>query len=107
MRILFVCNQNRHRSRTAEELFADTFETRSAGLFGGTPVTDDLLAWADVVVVMSEEQRALLAERFPKSYLRTRIIDFAIPNVYAYRQPALVALLRKRGDELLQPLTNL
>ncbi|MBI4451459.1 hypothetical protein HY642_05775 [Candidatus Woesearchaeota archaeon] len=57
MKVLFICNQNQHRSKTAEDLFKDTFNTKSAGLYNSTPVTEEQLSWADVVLVMEDEQR--------------------------------------------------
>ncbi len=33
MKVLFICNQNENRSKTAEELFKGKFETTSAGLY--------------------------------------------------------------------------
>ena len=107
MRVLFICNQNQNRSKTAEELFKDRFETKSAGLYNMKPVTEKQLAWADVIVVMEEEQRSEIAKRFPKQYMQKRIISLDIPDVYHYNQPELIDLLEDKFEELLQPLINL
>lgn len=64
MRVLFICNQNQNRSRTAEELFARHFDVQSAGLYNEHPVTEQQISWADVVVVMENDQRTELAKRF-------------------------------------------
>lgn len=32
MKILFVCNQEKYRSRTAENLFKEKYQTKSAGI---------------------------------------------------------------------------
>jgi predicted protein tyrosine phosphatase len=101
MRVLFICNQNRHRSKTAEAVFKDQFETRSAGLYNETPVTEEQLTWAETVVVMEDAQRAELGRRFPEQYLRKRIVSLGIPDTYGYGQPELVSLLQKRMTELL------
>src|SRR5207245_3140135 len=57
-RILFVCTANVDRSRTAEDLYRDDprYEVRSAGTapFATTPLTRELLQWADRVFVMCE-----------------------------------------------------
>jgi len=53
MNILFICNQNQNRSKTAEELFKDRFNTRSAGLYNEKPVTEKQISWADVIIVMA------------------------------------------------------
>ena len=102
--MLFVCNQNQNRSKTAEELFQDTFTTRSAGLYNKHPITEEQLAWADVVVVMEDAQRSELAKRFPKQYLHKRIVSLDVPDVYSYNQPELVEVLKLKVEETLLPL---
>ncbi|MCX6710582.1 MAG: phosphotyrosine protein phosphatase, partial [Candidatus Woesearchaeota archaeon] len=58
MNVLFVCAQNQNRSRTAEEIFKDSFSTKSAGLYNSEPVTEEQISWADAIVVMEEAQRS-------------------------------------------------
>ena len=87
MNVLFICNQNLNRSRTAEELFSSRFHTKSAGLYNEKPLTEKQLSWADVVVVMEDEQRSEIASRFPSQYMKKRILSARIPDIYAYRQP--------------------
>ena len=100
MNILFICNQNKHRSKTAEELFKGKFNTKSAGLYNGNPVTVELLLWADVLVVMDELQRKELVRRFPKQTLQKKLITLDVPDTYYYQQPELITLLRGK-EELL------
>jgi predicted protein tyrosine phosphatase len=107
MNVLFVCNQGRHRSRTAAELFRGRYATRYAGLYNDRPVTERELAWADLVVVMEEFQRTELSERFPKAYLKKRIISLGIPDIYSYNQPELVEVLKRRMGELAEPFLEL
>lgn len=101
MKVLFICNQNLHRSRTAEELFRGRFETRSAGLYNETPVTEKQVSWADVVVVMEEAQRSEIARRFPRHFMLKRIVCLDIPDMYRYNQPELIEVLTSRVDELV------
>jgi|SRR3989338_3497497 len=96
MKVLFICNQNKNRSKTAEELFRDKFETKSAGLFNKSPVREKELSWADVVMVMEEEQREELAKRFPKIYLQKRILNLDIPDIYSHDDPHLVNVLKAK-----------
>lgn len=103
MRLLFICNQNQHRSLTAEELFKDSFETRSAGLFN-KEVTEEQMEWADVVFVMEEWQGSELAKRFPSLYLKKRIMSLNVPDLFRYDQPELKDLLKERLDDLLQSI---
>lgn len=64
LRVLFLCSQNRLRSPTAEQLFADWpgIETSSAGLNQGAenPLTPELLAWSQLVFVMERAHRSKL-----------------------------------------------
>ena len=99
MKILFICNQNENRSKTAEELFKTRFKTRSAGLFNENPVTSKELNWADIVVVMDDFQRSEIAKRFPKDYLKKRILSLNVPDNYYYKQPELVDVLKSRMNE--------
>ena len=95
-KVLFICNQNKHRSKTAEELFKDRFETKSAGLYNQKPLTAQQFSWADIVVVMEEAQRSELAKRFPKLYLQKRILSLDIPDNYAYRDEELIHSLTSK-----------
>lgn len=100
MKVLFICNQNQHRSKTAEEVFKGKFETLSAGLYNENPLTEEQLAWADLVVVMEDEQRTELAKRFPKWYMKKKIISLNIPDTYYYNQPELITILQRKAAEL-------
>ena len=104
MKLLFVCNQNKHRSRTAEDLFKAEFATKSAGLYNERPVTEEELAWADIIIVMEERQREELSKRFPKQYLQKRILSLDIADVYQYNQPELIEELKNKIQVLLQPI---
>ena len=106
MKVLFICNQNKHRSKTAEELFRNKFETKSSGLFNKRPLTEGEVAWADVILVMEEEQRLELAKRFPTYYLQKRILSLDIPDTYSYGQPELIDLLKFKVPDLLEPLVK-
>jgi|SRR3989338_8009550 len=100
MKVLFICNQNRNRSKTAEELFKDKFKTKSAGLYNENPVTEKQISWADVIVVMEDSQRSEIARRFPKLYMQKRILSLDIPDVYNYNQPELVNTLKSKIGHL-------
>lgn len=100
MKVLFICNQNENRSKTAESLFREKFETKSAGLYNEKPVTGKQLSWADIIVVMEDAQRTELASRFPKQYMQKKIISLDIPDIYHYNQPELVNVLKSRMSRL-------
>ncbi len=100
MKVLFVCNQNKYRSPTAEALFKESFETRSAGLFGGKLVSKDDLSWADIIAVMEEEQRHELVKRFPAECLQKRLVCLNISDVYGFNEQRLKDALLLKSDEL-------
>lgn len=101
MKVLFVCNQNKHRSKTAEEIFKDRFETKSAGLYNDDPVTEKDVSWADTVITMEDEQRTELAKRFPREYMQKRILSLNVPDNFQYNQPELIELLNSKVNKLL------
>ncbi len=102
--ILFICNQNLNRSKTAEEIFSEEYNTKSAGLFNEYPLDEKTLEWADVVVVMEDHQRKEISKRFPELYLKKRIISLDISDIYHYRQPELIELLKTRVNEKVKIL---
>ncbi len=99
-RLLFICNQNQNRSKTAEDIFRKKFETKSAGLFNEKPVSEKELNWADIILVMEDFQREEIAKRFPKLYMEKRILSLNIPDIYYFNQPELVNELRNKLDKI-------
>jgi predicted protein tyrosine phosphatase len=97
-KLLFVCNANLHRSPTAEEIFKDRFETKSAGISESSTkrLTSELLEWADIVFVMEDRQREFIAEDFPKLYLKKKIINLDIPDMYWYDDAELIVILKNK-----------
>lgn len=104
-RILFICSQNKLRSPTAEQVFAELegVETASAGLNhdADVPVSPELLSWADTICVMEREQRNRLAQRFGPHLAGRRVVCLDIPDRYTYMEPALIAMLRQRRARIL------
>ena len=100
MKVLFVCNQNQNRSKTAEELFKDKVDTKSAGLYNEKPITEKEISWADLVIVMEDEQRSEIAERFPREYMQKRILSLNIPDIYYHNQAELIDILKSKVNRL-------
>lgn len=98
--VLFICSQNRLRSPTAEQVFADWpgIETFSAGLnhSAGNPVTPELLAWADLIFVMERAHRSRLSARFKAHLGGKRVVCLEIPDDYAFMDPDLIRLLKAK-----------
>jgi len=96
MKLLFICNQNKNRSKTAEIIFKRKFETKSADLYNSRPVSKKQLEWADMIIVMEDEQRKEIGMRFPDMYIKKRIISLNLPDIYFYNQPELVKQLESK-----------
>jgi predicted protein tyrosine phosphatase len=99
-RILFICDLNRMRSPTAEEIFGKypQWEVKSAGLSreATVPLTRELLSWADLVFVMEKRHRNVIRKRFGEIYRAKRIVCLYIPDEYEYMDAELVRLLNAR-----------
>ncbi|MET0129102.1 MAG: low molecular weight protein tyrosine phosphatase family protein [Stenotrophomonas chelatiphaga] len=98
--VLFLCSQNRLRSPTAEQVFADWpgVETASAGLLADADelLGPELLAWADLVFVMERAHRTRLSARFAPWLKGKRVVCLDIPDDYDYMDPVLVELLKRK-----------
>lgn len=98
--ILFVCSQNRLRSPTAEQVFAEYpgIAVSSAGTNkdAENPLTTEFVAWADMIVVMERQHRTKLQRRFRAALRGQRVICLDIPDNYDFMDPELVRLLKVR-----------
>ncbi|HEL3820303.1 TPA: low molecular weight protein tyrosine phosphatase family protein [Stenotrophomonas maltophilia] len=98
--VLFLCSQNRLRSPTAEQVFADWpgIETASAGLLADAEevLSPELLQWADLVFVMERAHRNRLSSRYKAWLNGKRVICLDIPDDYDYMDPLLVELLKRK-----------
>jgi predicted protein tyrosine phosphatase len=105
-KLLFICSQNKLRSPTAEQVFADHdgIETASAGLNHDAemPLTCDLVEWADVIFVMERVHRSKLASRFRDALKNKRVVCLDIPDDYAFMDPALIQLLMAKVPRYLR-----
>lgn len=99
-KVLFVCGKNRLRSPTAEQVFADWpgVQTASAGTShdADCPVSAELIAWADTVLVMEAEHRRKIATRFQAGLRGKRIAVLGIPDRFDYMAPELIQLLQRK-----------
>ncbi|MES2208155.1 MAG: phosphotyrosine protein phosphatase [Pseudomonadota bacterium] len=95
--ILFICSQNKWRSPTAEHIFANypNINSMSAGLNhdAETPITPELLEWADTIFVMEKAHKTKLSLRYKKYLHNKKIICLNIPDNFKFMDEKLVALL--------------
>jgi predicted protein tyrosine phosphatase len=110
MRLLFVCSRSRHRSPTAERVFAAVpgLETDSAGVApdADNPVTPELIAWADVILVMEPTHKSKLTKSFSTALRNMRLACLDIPDEYAYMDSELVRLLWDGVTRFLPALSS-
>jgi predicted protein tyrosine phosphatase len=103
--VLFICSQNRLRSPTAEQVFADWpgIRTSSAGTNhdAENPLTAELVEWADTIFVMEKAHRRKLLDRFRRNLKSQRVICLDIPDDFEFMDAGLVRLLHARVDSHL------
>ena len=104
-RILFVCSQNKLRSRTAEAVYSGHagIEVDSAGLNHDAvvPLSPEQVEWADLILVMEKGHRNKLSKKFQKYLSGKRIVVLGIPDEYDYMEPALVELIKSRCAQFI------
>jgi predicted protein tyrosine phosphatase len=103
--VLFVCSQNRLRSPTAEQVFADYpgIAVSSAGTNNDAenPLTHELVAWADIIFVMEKAHRNKLQKKHRAALQNARVICLDIPDDYEFMDEALARLLRAKVTRYL------
>jgi predicted protein tyrosine phosphatase len=104
-KVLFVCTANLQRSPTAEELFKDwqgKWETRSAGtdpVPGRTPITQELVNWADLVICMESEHVEFIKFHFKFPASKLKVLN--VEDRYYRNDPELIAELQRRVPPIL------
>ena len=100
MNLLFVCSEDRLRSPTAAAVFGalDGVQAMSAGTNkdAETPLSGDLIEWADVILVMEESHRNKVAARFRPLLKEKRLVVLDVPDEYGFMDPKLIQLLQAR-----------
>jgi predicted protein tyrosine phosphatase len=79
-------------------------EVRSAGVSASARrrVSEKLLRWADLVLVMESAHKRKLREDFPEVFHDLRIEVLDIPDDYEFMDPALIELIRSTVEPLLR-----
>jgi predicted protein tyrosine phosphatase len=105
LKVLFICSQNRWRSPTAEQVFADYdgLDCSSAGTNhdAENPLTPEQVEWADLIFVMEREHKTKLQTRYQPQLLDKRVICLDIPDNYKFMDAALVKLLKMKVEQHL------
>ncbi len=99
-KILFVCSECRLRSPTAAAVFSEYkgVEANCAGTNKDceTPVSGDLIEWADTILVMEKSHKSKVSKKFRELLKGKKLAVLNIPDIYDYMEPMLVALLKNR-----------
>ncbi|MEL6634424.1 MAG: phosphotyrosine protein phosphatase [Bacteroidota bacterium] len=103
-KILFVCTVNRMRSATAHEIYKNDprFDVKSAGTHPDAHqvLTQELLDWADSIIVMEKEHRNQIRKRFPQIYASKKIVCLYIPDTYDFMDPELIEWLKRKFESV-------
>lgn len=80
------------------------FEVASAGTdpAAETPVSPDLLEWADVIFVMERAHRNRLMKRFRPQLKAKRLVCLDIPDEFEYMDPVLIRILQAKVGPFFQ-----
>ena len=102
-KVLFVCSMGILRSATAARIYANKYNTRSAGSWGDAliPLTPILLAWAQEIVFVNQENYKNAVAEFGEDVFKetpTKVLN--IPDQYPHMHPELI----KAFEEQYEPL---
>ncbi|SMC60993.1 low molecular weight protein tyrosine phosphatase family protein [Pedobacter nyackensis] len=96
---------NKWRSRTAEDLFKSSsiHNVRSAGTASSAQVkvSEKLLIWAELILVMEKRHRDQLREKFSVAMEDKEIIVLNIPDEYQYMDEELIEILKTSVEPYL------
>lgn len=104
-KVLFVCTANLQRSPTAEDLFQGwrgRWDARSAGVrpvLGRNPLTQSLIDWADIIIVMEPTHAHYIHAHFKCDSNKIRVLG--IPDIYFRNDPELIKELERKVVPIL------
>ncbi|MDH3256447.1 MAG: phosphotyrosine protein phosphatase [Nitrospinota bacterium] len=104
-KLLFICSENRLRSATAEAVFSEYEGVEAIGAGtnhdAATPVSGDLIEWADVILVMEEIHRDKVSAKYRKLLKGKQLAVLDIPDNYRRMQPELIHLLETKVSKYI------
>lgn len=105
-RVVFVCSMGILRSATGARLYADKYNTRTAGTWSDAlvPLTPILIAWADELVFVNKSNydmviRELEGSMFEFVKNKSKVLD--IPDSYPHMHPELVKAFSEQYEPLM------
>jgi predicted protein tyrosine phosphatase len=108
-KVLCVCSAGLLRSPTAALVLSQdpyNFNTRAAGIeesYALIAVDEVLLRWSDEIVCMTEQHERALRAKFAEQLKEDSpvILTIGVPDIYAYRDAKLIALIAANYDAAL------
>ncbi len=103
--VLFICTANLQRSPTAENLFRNwrgRWETKSAGIMPepeGTLLTQELIDWADLILVMEPVHAHFVNAHFKCDPNKVMVLNIA--DRYFRDDPELIRELNEKVGAIL------
>ena len=100
-RVLCVCSAGLLRSPTTAVVLSQepfNYNTRAAGVskeYALVEVDQVLLTWADEIVCMEDWHKSALEELLAKFKIKKEVINLNVPDMYAYRHPELMAIIKE------------
>lgn len=104
LKLLFVCQSNVVRSRTAETLWKSYgWKARSAGISEGSRVriSPELIDWSNVIFVMEEYMEEYLVKHFAAEVGTREIVILDVHENFYYMQDELQTLLKEKVEGYL------
>jgi predicted protein tyrosine phosphatase len=111
-KVLTVCSAGCLRSPTAAHILSSepfNFNTRCAGTseeYAIIPVTDALIMWADIILVMDSDQQKFIndmqnkifndMDNWAEDFNFKQVINLEIEDDYDYRNPTLVKIMKEK-----------
>lgn len=91
-RVLSVCSAGLLRSATGARIYAPMFNTRAAGSseYALIPVSANLLAWADEVVFVNEDNYKQVCKNFNLEEYNVEVTILKIPDVFEHMHPNMI-----------------
>lgn len=99
-RVVFVCSAGILRSATAARIYAQKYNTRSAGSEGYAliPLSDELVLWAQEIVFVNKQNYLSVKDKY--SFDGTKVVVLDIPDVYNHMHPKLIAAFEEQYEKV-------
>lgn len=104
-KVLFVCSAGILRSATGARLYANKYNTRSAGTydFALIKVDDTLMQWADEIVFVNKENYDMVKQRYTPETWELKFAPWVkvldIPDMYEHMHPKLKEAFKEQYED--------